>query len=121
MSYNLDWLENEKLEKKESQEEKITPEPEKKIEKFTSRAEAIDPLPIVQKPKKLKIGVAELNLLSKSLKKTSGSDISNVHISQDDLWLLYRLKFGKGTRAKRSVLLPKFTEAFNRNLKLKKK
>lgn len=82
---------------------KITPELEK----------LIDSLP---KPKKLKIGSAELNLLSKSLDRTTGFDIPNIHISQDDLWLLYRLKFGKGTRTKRSVLLPQFTEAFNKNL-----
>ena len=50
-----------------------------------------------------------------------GFDISNVHISQDDLWLLYRLKFGTSTRNKRSVLLPQFTEEFNKNLKEMKK
>jgi len=38
-----------------------------------------------------------------------------------NLWFLYKLKVGKDTRAKRSVLLPQFTEAFNRNLlKMKK-
>ena len=65
-------------------------------------------------PKKWKI---DLDLLNKSLDRTTGFDISNIHISQDDLWILFRLKFGKGTRAKRSVLLPKFTDAFNKNLK----
>ncbi|KKN58634.1 hypothetical protein LCGC14_0550010 [marine sediment metagenome] len=111
-----------KLEKfKKSQEEKTTPEPERKIEKFTSRAEAIDLFPKGQEPKKLKIGSADLDLLSKSLDRTTGFDISNVDISQDDLWLLYRLKFGKGTRNKRSILLPQFTEAFKRNLAKMKK
>ena len=37
-------------------------------------------------------------------------------ITQDDLWFLYRLKFGKGTRMKRADLLPKFAKIFNRNL-----
>lgn len=71
--------------------------------------------------KKLKIGYTDLDLLSKSLDRTTGFDISNVDISQDDLWVLYRLKFGKSTRIKRSVLLPKFSEAFNRNLTKMKK
>ena len=66
-------------------------------------------------PKKLKIG-SGLDLLSKSLDRTTGFDISNIHISQDDLWLLYRLKFGTSTRVKRSVLLPQFVEAFIKNL-----
>ena len=75
-----------------------------------------------ERPKKLKIASTDLDLkISKSLDRTTGFDISNVHISQDDLWLLYRLKFGTSTRNKRSVLLPQFTEAFNKNLaKLKK-
>lgn len=89
------------------EEKKISPEPEKKID---SLIESLD------RPKKLKIGSIDLDLLSKSLERTTGFDISNIHISQDDLWPLYRLKFGKGTRVKRSVLLPQFTEAFNRNL-----
>jgi len=60
-------------------------------------------------------------LLTKPLKRITEFDISNVDISQDDLWLLYRLKFGKSTRNKRSILLPQFTEAFKKNLaKLKK-
>ncbi len=68
--------------------------------------------------KKLKIGSAnlDLDLLGKNLDRTIGFDISNVNISQDDLWLLYRLKFGTSTRNKRSVLLPQFTEAFKKNL-----
>ncbi len=94
MSYDLDWLENEVSEKKVVQEE-ISPEeqkiiPERKI---------------------------DLKILDESLERTTGFNIPNIHISQDDLWLLYRLKFGKGTRAKRSVLLPQFTEAFSKNLK----
>jgi len=122
---------------------------QKKIKKFNSRAEAIDlePLKSIKKydsqeiksekkphekispeierldeqPKKLKIGSTDLDLLSKNLERTAGFDISNINITQDDLWLLYRLKFGKGTRNKRSVLLPQFTEAFKKNLaKLKK-
>jgi len=44
-------------------------------------------------------------------------DWDKVSLSQDDLWFLFRLKFGIGTRIKRSELLPKFTEVFNRNLK----
>jgi len=72
-------------------------------------------------PKKLKIGSAELDLLSKNLKRTIGFDISNINISQDDLWVLYRLKFGKSTRNKRSILLPQFTEAFKKNLAKMKK
>ena len=43
-------------------------------------------------------------------------DFSNMKITQDDLWFLYRLKFGKGTRMKRADLLPKFAKIFNRNL-----
>jgi len=107
--------------KKEKISEKISPEPEKKIEKFTSRAEAIDLVPKVQESKKLKIGSADLDLLSKNLVRTAGFDISNVDISQDDLWLLYRLKFGKGTRLKKGILLPQFTEAFIKNLAKMKK
>ncbi|MBA7536475.1 hypothetical protein ES705_28739 [subsurface metagenome] len=71
-------------------------------------------------PKKLIIS-SDLDLLDKSLEQTIGFDISNVNISQDYLWLLYRLKFGKGTRVKRSVLLPQFTEAFKKNLEKMKK
>jgi len=106
--------EDEKLEKKEVQEAKkiekiIFPEPKKSVDSLI--------VPLI----KLKIG-SDLDILSKSLEQTIGFDISNVNISQDDLWLLYRLKFGKGTRVKRSVLLPQFTEAFKKNLeKMKKK
>ena len=96
----------------------------KKIEKIISpkTEKSVDSLidPLIQ-PKKLIIA-SDLDLLDKSLEQTIGFDISNVKISQDDLWLLYRLKFGKGTRVKRSVLLPQFTEAFKKNLeKMKKK
>jgi len=95
------------LQEDEKIEKKLTsPEPKKSVDSL------IDPL--IQ-PKKLIIA-SDLDLLSKSLEQTIGFDISNVNISQDDLWLLYRLKFGKGTRVKRSVLLPQFTEAFKRNL-----
>jgi len=84
-----------KFQKKESPQEEILPEeqkilPERKI---------------------------DLKILDESLERTTGFDIPNIHISQDDLWLLYRLKFGKGTRVKRSILLPEFTEAFDKNLK----
>jgi len=44
-------------------------------------------------------------------------DFLTLEISQDDLWLLYRQKFGKGTRIKRSELLPKFAEVFKRELR----
>ena len=94
--------------KPEISQKKIAPEPEKMIDLLDE--------PQIQ-PKKLKIGYTDLDLLSKSLDRTTGFDISNVHISQDDLWLLYRLKFGTSTRNKRSVLLPQFTEAFKKNLK----
>lgn len=50
------------------------------------------------------------------LQKKLDTEFSNINISQDDLWILYRLKFNKGTREKRSLLLPKFTEVFTRNL-----
>ncbi len=86
MSYDLDWLENEVSEKK-VENEKILPE-----------------------------RMIDLKLIDESLERTTGFNIPNIHISQDDLWLLYRLKFGKGTRVKRSILLPEFTEAFNKNL-----
>ena len=96
-----------------SQEEKIAKKPEKKI---------ISPeVRLIELPEKLKIGAVDLDLLDKSLERTTGFNIPNIHISQDDLWLLYRLKFGKGTRIKRSILLPQFTEAFNKNLKKLKK
>ncbi|KKK40977.1 MAG: hypothetical protein Lokiarch_46810 [Candidatus Lokiarchaeum sp. GC14_75] len=103
MSYDLDWLKNEKSEKIDIQEEKnqikiqdkkIAPEPEKKIDSLIE-------------PKKLEIGSEidiDLKLLTKPLKRITGSDISNINITQDDLWLLYRLKFGKSTRTKRNVL-----------------
>ena len=48
-------------------------------------------------------------------------DFSNMTITQDDLWFLFRLKTGEGTRVKRSILLPKFSEVFNRNLNESKK
>ena len=72
-------------------------------------------------PKKPQVEIAperkiDLKILAESLERTTGFNIPNIHISQDDLWLLYRLKFGKGTRVKRSILLPEFTEAFNKNL-----
>jgi len=78
---------------------------------------------ISQEEKKIEIKktlperMIDFKILDESLERTAGFNIPNIHISQDDLWLLYRLKFGKGTRVKRSVLLPQFTEAFNKNLK----
>ena len=108
---------------KEQQEiksqEEISPEEVKKIPKKIeikeSPPERLDES--LTKSKKLIIGSEiDIDLLSKSLDRTTGFDISNVDISQDDLWLLYRLKFGTSTRTKRSVLLPQFTEAFNKNL-----
>ena len=43
-------------------------------------------------------------------------------ITQDDLWFLYRLKTGNGTRTPKRKLLPQFTEVFRENLeKLKRK
>ncbi|KKM14966.1 hypothetical protein LCGC14_1700830, partial [marine sediment metagenome] len=97
----------------------------KKIPKIDLKPTKIDKLIESQvKPKKLEIGSEidiDLKLLTKPLKRITEFDISNINISQDDLWLLYRLKFGKSTRNKRSILLPQFTEAFKRNLaKLKK-
>ena len=80
--------------------------------------EEIPPEEVKKIPKKFEI---KKNSPEKIDSLIESHDISNVHISQDDLWLLYRLKFGKGTRNKRSVLLPQFTEAFKKNLaKLKK-
>ncbi len=123
MSYDLDWLENEQSEEKPQEEKnqikiqdkkeikKIAPELEKKIDSLIE-------------PKKLEIGSEidiDLKLLTKPLKRITEFDISNVNISQDDLWLLYRLKFGKGTRVKRSILLAQFTEAFKKNLAKMKK
>ena len=99
-------------EEKKIEQKIISPEPEKNIDSLIE--------PQIQ-PKKLKIGSADLDLLSKSLDRTTGFDISNINISQDDLWLLYRLKFGKSTRVKRGVLLPQFTEAFKKNLAKMKK
>jgi len=43
-------------------------------------------------------------------------NFGNMQKTQDDLWILYRLKFGKGTRIKINELLPKFTQTFNKNL-----
>ena len=74
------------LENEESKEKSL---PEKKI----------------SKPRKI-----EITTLLESEKEVNWD---NLNISQDDLWFLYRLKFGKGTRDKRSVLLPKFTKVFN--------
>jgi len=65
----------------------------------------------------LKIRSLELDSTIELEPKISETDFSNMTISQDDLWFLYRLKFGKGTRKTRSALLPKFTDAFNKNLK----
>jgi len=107
-----------KSQKNEVQEAKKTEISQKNFSPEPAKIERLIE-PQIQ-PKKLKIG-SGLDLLSKSLDRTTGFDISNIHISQDDLWLLYRLKFGTSTRNKRSVLLPQFVEAFNRNLeKLKK-
>ncbi|MBA7534693.1 hypothetical protein ES705_26942 [subsurface metagenome] len=78
---------------KEEQEQKLKDQEEKK--KIT---------PVV-KSKKVKI--------TPEIKKES--DWDNLTISQDELWFLYRLKFGKGTREKRSVLLPQFKDVFVRN------
>ncbi len=99
----------EKFKKSDTQEQKIIKKSQEKTSPEVGR--------LIEKSKKLKIGFAGLDLLSKSLDRTTGFDISNIHISQDDLWLLYRLKFGTSTRNKRSVLLPQFAEAFNKNLK----
>ena len=95
----------------EISQKKIALEPEKKIDSLIEQ-------------KKLKIGSEidiDLKLLTKPLKRITEFDIPNAHISQDDLWTLHKLIFGKGTRTKRHILLPKFTEAFKKNLaKLKK-
>ena len=108
-----------KSQKNEVQEAKKTEISQKKTSPEPAKIERLIE-PQIQ-PKKLKIGSADLDLLSKSLDRTTGFDISNINISQDDLWLLYRLKFGKSTRTKRSVLLPQFTEAFIKNLNRMKK
>ena len=103
-----------KSQKNEVQEAKKTEISQKKFSLEPAKIERLIE-PQIQ-PKKLKIGSTGLKLLSKSLDRTTGFDISNINISQDDLWLLYRLKFGTSTRVKRSVLLPQFTEAFKKNL-----
>ena len=68
----------------------------------------------IQEEKKVKI--KESIPKEKLPKIREGIDFSNMTITQDDLWFLYRLKIGEGTRNKRTILLPKFTEVFNKNL-----
>lgn len=70
----------------------------------------------VQKPIKHK--ETEKKLLPKMDREVNWD---NLNINQDDLWFLYRLKFGKGTRIKRRELLPKFTYVFIKNLNELKK
>ena len=70
----------------------------------------------IQEEKKIPPKV-ETKIMQKSEKSHEQPNWNNLTISQDDLWFLYRLKFGKGTRIKRKELLPKFTEVFNKNLK----
>ena len=50
------------------------------------------------------------------MKSEKETDWDNINISQDEIWFLFRLKFGKSTRLPKKKLLPKFTEVFNRNL-----
>ncbi len=96
----MDLLERmQKLKEQQESQKKESPE-EKKIAVQEERK--------ISKPQKIEI------MTSLEIKKES--DWDNLNISQDDLWFLYRLKFGKGTRIKRSKLLPKFAEAFNREL-----
>lgn len=58
-----------------------------------------------------------LSMLEKIEKaKKEIPDFETMQITQDDLWILYRLKFGRGTRQSKKDLLPIFTKIFNRNL-----
>ena len=69
-------------------------------------------------PRKIKKILPEVKIISeeKLPKIIEDIDFLNMRITQDDLWFLYHFKFGKSTRTKRSILLPQFTETFNRNL-----
>ena len=54
--------------------------------------------------------------------KITDNVFKDMTITQDDLWFLYRLKTGNGTRTPKRKLLPQFTEVFRENLeKLKRK
>lgn len=78
-----------------------------KLEKFKKK----ESLPEV---KKIEVQEAKkISIIDEKIEKEI--DWDDINISQDDLWFLYRLKFGKGTRIKRSILLPKFKEVFIRN------
>lgn len=57
---------------------------------------------------------------SKKPKKPLDIVFKNMTITQDDLWFLYRLKTGQGTRISKSKLLPQFVEVFNKNLEKQK-
>lgn len=72
----------------------------------------------LEESKKVDIQEAKkIEKISKKLPKIREDvDFSNMTITQDDLWCLYTVKFGKGTRDKRAILLPKFSEVFNKNL-----
>ena len=48
-------------------------------------------------------------------------DFSTANITQDDLWFLYRMKFGKYTRETKAKLLPKFAKLFKKELNKKTK
>ena len=64
----------------------------------------------LEESKKVKIHKEKLPRIKEDI------DFSNMTITQDDLWFLYKFKIGKGTRNKRTILLPKFSEVFSRNL-----
>lgn len=74
--------------------------------------------PVVEKSEK-SVEIKNIPTKKKPKKPKEPLDIlfKDMTITQDDLWFLYRLKVGTGTRVSKKRLLPKFTEVFNKNLK----
>lgn len=65
----------------------------------------------ITKPKKI------LSMFPQKISDKSKKDeFSEMTISQDDLWFLYKIKTGKGTRMKKKELLPKFMAVFEREV-----
>lgn len=87
------------------------PEPEQIIIKKEVKKENKTMEAVKTERMKLKLLMAE--------EEETKIDWDNITITQDDLWFLYRLKFGNGTRMKKSKLLPKFAEVFNKSLNKK--
>jgi len=113
------FMELEKSEKKEISpgEKKIAPEPEKNIDSLIE--------PQIQ-PKKLKIGSADLDILSKSLELIPSKlekirfTLDTLKISQSDLWHMvdyFCKNLLSGVRVSKTDLTPIFLDFINKKLK----